>query len=285
MHQHGTFGLVAAAVLLVLGSTARATETFSLAEPAAQLDGAAVTADTLLLGDYAQIVTSNGGTTFTDTGYLPVEGFSLAGQAVTPAGFNAPNGTGWGAYVQYTGSGTQTLMPGGIPASATYSQLSYQIVGYTGLATFGFDASGRATVGGSVSQLTPLAQGSLISGSLAFVPTSPTSISIEGNVVSTINAVQPQFTVGGLGTLDLGILHPPGEYAFTSPTTLQIAATGGASATLLASDSAEDPPDPVPEPASLPVVGAGLAALGALSLAAARRARQRTRRGTRLKAA
>ena len=140
-----TRAALAATALLAGASAARAADVLSWPS-GHDGKGSAFAADTLLLGDYAQIVTGSGGLTFTDTGYLPIEGFALNGKPVAAAGFNDPSGNGWGAFIRYTGTGTQTLSPYGFPATATYTQLSYQVVAYDGLATFGFGASGAAAV-------------------------------------------------------------------------------------------------------------------------------------------
>ena len=83
-----------------------AAEPFTFMPTAVGLNGGAFTADTLVLSDNAQITFGDGGTTFVDTGYLPVVGFRLDGQDVTAPGLLSPDGGGWGA------SGRS---PGGLP--------------------------------------------------------------------------------------------------------------------------------------------------------------------------
>lgn len=246
-------------------------DTFTLNPNAVKLDGTKVTADTFVLSDYAQIsFTPTGPTTatFIDAGYLPVLGFRLNGQAVTSSGYFATDGSGWGAYIRYVGTGTQTLSPQGVLVSATYQTLTYDFIGYNGLATFGFAADGSATVGGPITGVTTLDTGSLIGGSLAFLPgqLGPT---INGQVQASLTEVKPQFIESNPGGLDVNFVHPAGEYSFTSPFTLQIAGGTSSSATVVSSGSGSgDPTVPgsvaLPEPASAALLGLGLAGVSVL---------------------
>lgn len=220
-----------------VAGTAQAGEVFTWAPEAVGLNGETFTADALHFADYDLIVQDPDSATFTEAGYLPITGFSLAGQPVTSAGLNDPDGTGWGAYMRITGNGTATVSPSGTPG-AVYDELSYEIVGFNGSATYAFDMDGNVVVGGTVRDAVVLVSGSLISGNIDFVPTSPTELTIEGTVSLTVDEVAPGFAAGRLDVLNLSIVHPPEDYSFTSPTTTRVAATSGTDGTFAAAAAA-----------------------------------------------
>jgi hypothetical protein len=217
---------------------ARAGEIFNWNPRAAGLNGEAVTADVVQLADYDQIVQEPGGATITEAGYLPVTGFSLNGEPVAAAGLNDPGGGGWGAHVRITGTGTAFASPSGAPGGAVYDELSYEIVGFNGLATYGFDDNGAVT-GGAISDPVTLVAGSLISGGAKFVP-SEAGLTIEGSVSLTVDETAPGFATGRLDTFDIAYVHPPEDYSFVSPTTTRVAAVSGTSGAFAAVEL-EDP--------------------------------------------
>ncbi len=260
--------VAALSALLLLGAAAPVlADPFTLNPRAANLNGTGFTADTFVLSDQAQIRFGDNGTTFVDTGYLPVIGFRLNGQAVSPAGYLAADGSGWGAYIGYTGTGTQIVSPQGIPVSATFETLSYTLVGYNGTASFGFAPDGSAIVGGAVSGVTPLETGFLISGQLMFtVLPDQFAPTIVGLVQATINEIEPQFIEGKPSAFNVTFVHPPGEYFFSSATTLQIAGGTSSSAALeFGKGGSGNQPGtvPLPEPASVGLLAAGLLGLAA----------------------
>ena len=71
-------GAILGAISMTGASGMAAASTFTWNPHAVQLNGGKLTADTLVLHDYAKI-TFGEGNTFTDTGTLPIIGFRLNG--------------------------------------------------------------------------------------------------------------------------------------------------------------------------------------------------------------
>ena len=270
MFQHATRISWATACLFALTGPARAAFTWD--PGAVGLAGSAFTADALVLGDHARISFSDGGARFTDTGYLPVLGFILDGRVFTPAGFDAADGTGWGAYIAYSGTGTQRWLAPGVPGEARFERLGYEIVGHDGRAIFSFGADGTPVVGGARGRAVTLAAGALVEGGLSFDTAAPAGPTIIGGVSATISDVPPRLSGDVFTGVEVAFVHPPGDYAYTATGTLRISdGVGRARATLLTADDARAPvassagfAAAVPEPGAAVLVGTGLLGLGVL---------------------
>ena len=239
----------ALATLVLTAPPTQAGEIFSWNPRAAGLNGTAFTADALSFADYDTIVQAADNSTFTEAGYLPITGFSLAGQPVSAPGLNSPDGAGWGAHLRLTGSGPLVASALGIP-EPVYTQLSYQIVGFNGLANYSFADSGAVVAGGATSGSVTLATGSLITADFAFMPSSD-GLSIKGTIDLTVENVVPGLATGRLDVLSLAVDHPPSDYRFLPPSTIQVDAATGTSGSF--SSAAR-----VPEPASALLLGVGL---------------------------
>jgi hypothetical protein len=279
MYRRTNLVTLAVATTLASAVGAQAGEIFSWNPHAVKLNGTKFSADTMLLGDYSQVVmlpsdsTFRSGT-FTDAGYLPIEGFRLGDRTVRPAGFSDPGG--WGAYVAFNSRGT--FSSDGSVLNAAYTQLDYQIVGYNGTADF---SAAEPLL--NARNITTLESGSLLNGQLTL---SFLTGDIVGHVSASIDEAKPQFAVGPLSGFDFDIVHGLGDYNFTSSTTIQVATKSGITGRLesgrghgkiaaaqfstLAAFGPADPATAIPEPASFALLGTGLLGIGALTRRRAR---------------
>jgi len=177
---------VAVAMMTVCAAASAALPAFTLDPAAVGLNGAALTADNILISDYSTITIDASGT-FTETGYLPVTGFQLGGNALTPTGLN----TNYGLYLAFTGTGTTTVNdPTTTFNFGNFTTLTYTLYGYNGTATFGFSGNTPTeTASGEIA----LASGKLISGSVLTVPTGGGTFSPSANAMLTVAVNQPTF--------------------------------------------------------------------------------------------
>lgn len=136
-----------------------------------------------------------GALSFTDAGYMPVNTLTIGGT------LQDLKGKLDGLFIHYDATGVQQFAATGVPTTADYTTLHYELVGYKGEAIFGHDADGTPTVS-DVKHLTVLAQGDLIAGHLAFTAAG----GIAGDVKTSMQ-------VGGqsVGLLDLSVNHVAGD--------------------------------------------------------------------------
>ena len=153
------------AALVAAYSTSWALPTFTFSPSAVGLTGANVTADNIIVSDFAR-VTFSSPTNFTEQGYLSIAGFQVGGSNVTAGGLNST----YSLYFGFTGAGHLTSANTNPLTGATngvIDTLSFTLFGANGNSTFSASAAG-ATVTSSGAQV--LATGSLIDGSVVSVP-------------------------------------------------------------------------------------------------------------------
>ncbi|WP_457443086.1 flocculation-associated PEP-CTERM protein PepA [Roseateles sp. P5_E4] len=176
---------VAIALMTVCAAASAALPSFTLDPAAVGLNGASLMADNILISDYSTVTIDALGN-FTETGYLPVTGFQLGGNALTPTGLN----TDYGLYLAFTGTGTTTNDPTTTFNFGNFTTLTYTLYGYNGTATFGFSGNTPTeTASGEMA----LASGTLISGSVLTVPTGGGTFSPSANAMLTVALNQPTF--------------------------------------------------------------------------------------------
>ena len=141
---------------------------------------------------------------FHDIGYMPVNAITIAGSIPGVTATLSSGGLS-GMFIQYVSDGVQHFA-NGFPTTADYTSLHYQLMGYTGLATFGHAADGTPTVSGLVREVV-LAQGDLISGQLAF--------NAGGGIGGEVDVTMQ---VGGLriGSMDISVQHSAADIGQTA---------------------------------------------------------------------
>lgn len=134
---------------------------------------------------------------FLDVGFMPVNALTIGGE------MQELKGKLDGLFIRYNATGVQHFAAPGVPTTADYTSLHYDLVGYKGDATFSHAADGTPTLSGA-KHLTVLAQGDLIGtmNHLGFTATG----GIAGTVATTL---QVDGTVAG--RVDFTVQHAAGD--------------------------------------------------------------------------
>jgi len=253
---------VAAAALTLGCLSAWALPTFTLDPTAAfpALSGGTVTADNIIVSDYAHVVSDLVTHTFTETGLLSVQGFQLSGAAVSSPGLNST----YGLYIGFTGTGTQQIIGNPLTdfTAGSFTSLNYTLYGYTGpSATFSFDAAHNPTT--TAAGAVALATGSLKQGK---VSTSP-ALGADGSTPSFVPSANATVTFNPLPAQAAFFQAPAGFYdlgfaAFTN-TASQVEVLSASEFLVRQGGGAFNfAATPVPEPETYALMLAGLAAVG-----------------------
>jgi len=140
---------------------------FTFTPGAVGLSGSSVTADNILVSDFANVIFT-GATTFSEQGFLSVTGFQLGGTNVIAGGLNST----YSLYIPFTATGHTILNAGSNPnttvTAGVFDTLNYSLVAAPSNSTFGFIGT-TPNVSNSPPQQT-LATGALINGNTVTSP-------------------------------------------------------------------------------------------------------------------
>ncbi|UXH80572.1 flocculation-associated PEP-CTERM protein PepA [Roseateles amylovorans] len=240
-----------ALALAAASASASALPAFTWDPTAAGLNGAAFTADNLLISNYST-VTFGASDTFTETGYLTVSAAQLGGGAVLPTGLNST----YGLYIQFTGTGTLTTngAPGTTATLGKLDTLSYTLYGYNGSASFG--VTGKTPTETATGEIA-LASGTLKFGNVATVPSGDgTTFNPSANASLTANWLAPGFFA------DPSVPYTVALTSFSNTTSQVTPFADGTGFSISQGGGSINFATPVPEPASYAMLLCGLAAIG-----------------------
>lgn len=252
-------------VLLASADVAKAAGiAFTFSPSAAGLNGSDIIADKLNILDFARVdLTGTNGTqtAFSESGFLQVNNVSLNSVTFSPGGL----GSTYTLYVAFNGTGLQNAANFNVSSVGTFGTLGYTLFGVAGASTFGFDGSNNPFVNNNGNTPTALATGNLISGGTSLIvkgtssgtPANPQGISPGAAVDADLVKVVPAFFVSPVNmelTLASAFNNNTDIVTVLNSSTSFLLGGGGGDVSFSASA--------IPEPASMALLGAGLAAIG-----------------------
>ena len=222
----------------------------------------------LIFSQYSNIFIANSGA-FTESGILSVDGIKNGPTNLNPAGFQGfPGANPYGYYITFSATGTSAGPVAG--STGSFNMLTASLYGDVGNNDGGLVATtSGASFTGSTAGDVLLATGSLVGGNVTLQPNTPGAIAAGGSPLLPAATAQVQFVSANgeapfFGSPTTIALNLDSAFTNSSSVTTLSSATGGVNLTINGGggNGTLSSVANVPEPASLALIGAGLAAVG-----------------------